>query len=745
MTPLPKSIDARLHHGFEWLLERLPSRLGSRLKRATGGRLGIGTQIVVGLGGGVLLTIVSILMALVLMSVVSGRQREITRDHIPALVSAFDVAQRSAELVGATPGLLAATGADELERILAELEATKDLLKETVAAVAESQDGEPESSVVVRSEVVPLVDSLVVVVQELGTSVVSRLNHQSRLRELGVALDGVTLNLQQRIEGEVDDQHFFMRVGLRELEDMPVADSRRRTMAELNHYSGLLLFKAYQNEVTAQVAQAMTENDRQQLRVNRERFQTALNDVEEALDEVRPRARDRLRALMEEMESLSVSPRGVFATKDGELEEIAAAAALVVRSNRIAERLVERAEALKEDADSAAFGAAASSQTLVQLGVWFMLVVSVLTIVLGMVAWKVFGERLLVRMRRLSIATRKMSRGDLEVQVEIEGNDELTDMADALEVFRQHALEVQRLNLVEELAKEVQAKNSELEETLDNLQRTQQQVIKQEKLASLGALTAGVAHEIRNPLNFVNNFATLSAELIEELGEEVADLGKEGGEELDPEYVGEILADLRMNLTKVNEHGERANSIVDGMLAHSRDEAGRVESVDVNALVREYARLAYHGMRGTDSSFNCDMIYQIDQDAGKIDAVTSDLSRVFLNVITNACHATQARAAKEDDSYMPAVTITTEGGEDDVTVSVRDNGTGIPDDILGRIFDPFFTTKPGTTGTGLGLSISHEIVQEHGGKFEVDTEPGSFTEFRITIPRKGENAALPGP
>ncbi|MCE2398356.1 MAG: HAMP domain-containing protein [Gemmatimonadetes bacterium] len=745
MTPLPKSIDARLHHGFEWLLERLPSRLGSRLKRATGGRLGIGTQIVVGLGGGVLLTIVSILMALVLMSVVSGRQREITRDHIPALVSAFDVAQRSAELVGATPGLLAATGADELERILAELEATKDLLKETVAAVAESQDGDPESSVVVRSEVVPLVDSLVVVVQELGTSVVSRLNHQSRLRELGVALDGVTLNLQQRIEGEVDDQHFFMRVGLRELEDMPVADSRRRTMAELNHYSGLLLFKAYQNEVTAQVAQAMTENDRQQLRVNRERFQTALNDVEEALDEVRPPARDRLRELMEEMESLSVSPRGVFATKDGELEEIAAAAALVVRSNRIAERLVERAEALKEDADSAAFGAAASSQTLVQLGVWFMLVVSVLTIVLGLVAWKVFGERLLVRMRRLSIATRKMSRGDLEVQVEIEGNDELTDMADALEVFRQHALEVQRLNLVEELAKEVQAKNSELEETLDNLQRTQQQVIKQEKLASLGALTAGVAHEIRNPLNFVNNFATLSAELIEELGEEVADLGKEGGEELDPEYVGEILADLRMNLTKVNEHGERANSIVDGMLAHSRDEAGRVESVDVNALVREYARLAYHGMRGTDSSFNCDMIYQIDQDAGKIDAVTSDLSRVFLNVITNACHATQARAAKEDDSYMPAVTITTEGGEDDVTVSVRDNGTGIPDDILGRIFDPFFTTKPGTTGTGLGLSISHEIVQEHGGKFEVDTEPGSFTEFRITIPRKGENAALPGP
>ena len=744
MTDAKKSIDDRLHGGFEWLLERLPSRIGSRLKRATGGRLGIGSQIVLGLGGGVLLTIVSILLALILMSVVSGRQGEITRDHIPALVDAFDVAQRSAELVGATPGLLAATGTEDLERILGELEATKELLKETVATVAESEDGEPESSAVVRGEVVPLVDSLVDVVREISRSVAMRLTHQSRLRELGAELDDVSLSLQQHIEGEVDDQHFFMRVGLRDLGDAPVPDRRRRTMAELDHYSGLLLFKAYQNEVTAQVAQAMTESDPQQLRATRERFQTALNDVEEALDEMRARSQARLRELIGQLGSLSVSPDGVFATRDGELREIATAAALVERSNRIAERLVGRAEALKADAESSARGAAARSQTLVQLGVWFMLAVAVLTIVLGLVAWKVFGERLLVRMRRLSIATRKMSKGDLEVQVEIAGDDELTDMADALEVFRQHALEVQRLNLVEELATQVQAKNAELEDTLDNLRRTQQQVIKQEKLASLGALTAGVAHEIRNPLNFVNNFATLSIELIQELGEEVADIGKEGAEEPDLEYIEEILADLGMNLSKVNEHGQRANSIVDGMLAHSRDEAGQVESVDVNALVREYARLAYHGMRGTDSSFNCDMIYQIDKEASEIDAIASDLSRVFLNVITNACHATQARAKKEADNYMPTVTITTEGREDEVTVSVRDNGTGIPEEILGRIFDPFFTTKPGTTGTGLGLSISHEIVQEHGGKVEVDTEPGSFTEFRITIPRKGQGAALSG-
>ena len=210
----------------------------------------------------------------------------------------------------------------------------------------------------------------------------------------------------------------------------------------------------------------------------------------------------------------------------------------------------------------------------------------------------------------------------------------------------------------------------------------------------------------------------------------------DGDGELDREYIEEILNDLNTNVIKVNEHGQRANSIVEGMLAHSREDAGQVESVDINSMVREYAKLAYHGMRGTDSSFNCDMIYQIDKDAGEVEAIGRDMSRVFLNIITNACHATQARGRKEDSSYMGTVTISTEGRDNDVLVSVRDNGTGIPDEIVSRIFDPFFTTKSGTQGTGLGLSISHEIVQEHGGRIEVETEPGEFTEFRITLPRK---------
>ena len=735
MTDSPRTLDHRLHSAFEWILARLPSRLGDRVREATGGRFGIGTQIVLGLGGGVLLTVVSIVLALILMSIVSGRQTEVTETHMPALLAAFDVAQRSAELQRATPGLLAATNPDDLDGVRLQVTNTHQLLRTAVGRVTGAEGG-VESDGGIGGEVVPLVDSLVENIDQIHQSVYSRMNHQERLKVLDGRLADVSQRLQNDVlEGEVDDQTFFMRTGLRELTDSPVPDSRRRTQEELQHYTGLMTFKAYQNQVTALMARAMTANDVELLRATRERVDGALSDVTGALVDIRPRPRARLRGLVDELRDLYSAPDGVFATRTAELGELFAAEAMVARSNQITEELVERVDSLTKNAESSARDAAGRSQALVQLGVWFMLLVTVVTIGLGYVAWKFFGERLLVRMGRLSSATRQMSKGDLDVQVEIEGNDELTDMAGALEVFRQHAVEVQRLNLVEKLAAEVQAKNDKLEDTLENLRRTQQQVVKQEKLASLGALTAGIAHEIRNPLNFINNFAELSSELIEELKEELAE-ATNGDGEVDQEYLDEILGDLNTNVVKVNEHGQRANRIVEGMLAHSRDEAGEVESIDINLMVQEYAKLAYHGIRGTDSTFNVDMVHQYDKDAGTVDGIARDLSRVFLNIITNACHATQARGRKEDDTFLPQVTVSTDGREQDVCVTIRDNGTGMPDDVLRKIFDPFFTTKSGTQGTGLGLSISHEIIQEHGGKIEVKTEVGEGTEFLITLPRK---------
>ena len=729
-----KTLDHRVHSAFEWILERLPSRLGDRVREASGGRFGIGSQVVVGLGGGVVMTIGAIVLALILMSVVNSQQSQVTQAHMPALVAAFEVAQQSTELVRASPRLLAATSPEVLDDVMVEVRRQEDQMLSRVTQIAAAEGGEGNQGEM-EGMVVPVVDSLVESINQIHTSVLRRLTARERLEELETQLADAGQALQLLLEEEIDDQEFFMYTGLRGLNETPAPVARRRTEAELDHYRGLLNFKAYQNEAGALIAQAMTEDDPEVLLANRERVETAIGDVEGALPRIRPRVRAELQEQVDELKDLYQSSDGVFETRGLELAEDARAAQLVTRNQQTTAELVNRVQNLVGDAESSARDAANRSGTLVQLGVWFLLIVTFLTIAAAFVAWKFFGERLLVRMGALSSATRRMSKGDLEVQVEIEGNDELTDMAGALEVFRQHAVEVQRLNLVEKLADEVQAKNAELEDTLANLRRTQQQVVKQEKLASLGALTAGIAHEIRNPLNFVNNFAALSSELIEELREELK-VEDNGGGELDREFISEILDDLDTNVVKVNEHGTRANRIVEGMLAHSRDEAGELESVEINVLVQEYAKLAYHGIRGTDSSFNVDMVYEFDANAGEVEAIARDLSRVFLNIVTNACHATHARrTGDEEEDYHPVVTVRTEGRKNDVCITVHDNGTGIPQHVLDRIFDPFFTTKSGTQGTGLGLSISHEIVQEHGGKIEVDTVPGDFTEFRITLPR----------
>ncbi len=734
MIEKTRHLDRRMHAAFAWVLKRLPNRVGSRVRRWTGGRLGIGTQIVVGLGSGVLMTLGAIVTALALMRVVSARQAEVTEQHMPALVGAFDVARESTRLMQATPRLVAANDPVELDSVFTDVVATEGALRAavTVLAGAETTGGE-RGRVVER--VVPLVDSLVNVVRLIHESVRLRLTYQADLLDLGAQLADLSQELQFQVEQELDDQHFFMYTGYRELNGPAMPMSQRRTDVELDHYGGLLNFKAYQNQTSALIAQATAEGDLELLRATDERVRTALSDVMEALEQIRSGPRDRLQSLIDQLEDLYSAGGGVLETRTAELEELIHEHELVARSRETTAQLGAGVDRLVQDAESAAQSAARRSAGLVGLGFWFMLAVTAFTIALAVFGWKFFGERLVVRIGTLSRATRRMSKGDLKVHVEIQGNDELTDMAGALEVFRQHAVEVQRLNLVEKLAAEVQAKNDKLEDTLDNLRRTQQQVIKQEKLASLGALTAGIAHEIRNPLNFVNNFAALSTELIEELREELEEA--QGNGEIDEEYVDEILGDLDLNVRKVNEHGERANRIVEGMLAHSRDEAGQVEPVDLNQMLEEYTKLAYHGLRGADSSFNVTIEKDLDPEAGQVEAIARDLSRVFLNVVTNACHATNTRQTQLNDrNYFPIVAIESEGGPDSVIVRVRDNGTGIPGDIVGKIFDPFFTTKAGTGGTGLGLSISHEIILEHGGKIEVDSEPGR-TEFMIKLPRRG--------
>ena len=276
----------------------------------------------------------------------------------------------------------------------------------------------------------------------------------------------------------------------------------------------------------------------------------------------------------------------------------------------------------------------------------------------------------------------------------------------------------------------------DLQQTLQNLKETQDQLVQSEKLASLGALIAGIAHEIQNPLNFVNNFSSLSADLADELLDFLTELK----DTLTPAKfadIEEVIGMIKGNVKKIHDHGQRAESIVKGMLQHSRGRTGEYEQVEINNLVSEYVNLAYHGMRAKDKSFNTSIKTQLDPEVGKASIIPQDLSRVILNIVNNSCYALDEKVKKHIAGYNPEVVISTKKIHDRIEIRIKDNGTGIPDHVREKIFNPFFTTKPTGQGTGLGLSMSFDIVtQIHKGKLEVKSKEGEYTEFIITIPEK---------
>jgi GAF domain-containing protein/HAMP domain-containing protein len=284
------------------------------------------------------------------------------------------------------------------------------------------------------------------------------------------------------------------------------------------------------------------------------------------------------------------------------------------------------------------------------------------------------------------------------------------------------------------LLNELRERTEELSRSLDDLRTAQDRLIQTEKLASLGQLTAGIAHEIKNPLNFVNNFSSLSTELIDELNDVLKSAGIDDNRR---EEIDELTHMLKGNLEKVVQHGKRADSIVKNMLLHSREGSGEHRPADINAIVEESLNLAYHGARAEKSGFNITLKRDLDPDAGMIDLYPQEITRVFLNLISNGFYAATKRKESAREGFEPTLSASTRSFGNKVEIRIRDNGTGIPKEVKEKMFNPFFTTKPAGEGTGLGLSMSHDIVvKQHGGKIDVDTEPGVFTEFIITLPRK---------
>ncbi|NEU09594.1 GHKL domain-containing protein [Flavihumibacter sp. R14] len=266
----------------------------------------------------------------------------------------------------------------------------------------------------------------------------------------------------------------------------------------------------------------------------------------------------------------------------------------------------------------------------------------------------------------------------------------------------------------------------QVEKTLTDLKATQSQLIQSEKMASLGQLTAGVAHEIQNPINFVNNFSEVTTEMLDEMEKEFTSGNKEEG--------AALVSDIKQNLEKILHHGQRADAIIKGMLQHARSSTGKKEPTDINALAEEYFSLAYHGLRAKNKDLCVTMKTDFDKSISKINIIPQDISRAMLNIINNAFYAVTEKKKQRSENFEPLVSVSTKKTEDKISISVKDNGIGIPQQIADKIFQPFFTTKPAGQGTGLGLSLSYDIIKAHGGELQVQTKEGEGSEFVIILP-----------
>ncbi len=688
------------------------------------------TQLYVLLALAVMLTLGASIVGWVSFSQVAEAQRLVNLGSVPGMAGAFAVAQQAANLAAAAPRLTVTESGEALAEVVQEIAQERALFLDMVGALVGS-GAQGLDAQRVRSRGREMITNL----ERIEASSRDRFDVIRRREPLFGMLADAETKLTSRLVTAIDDQYFFVMTGYRSLDAGPLSLGQHFTQEQLEHYRRLVELREAAAVGAQVMATALNVTDEAQLEPLRERFEATEGLIRRNLaglgaapvaDEVAP--------LFDDLLALSEGATSIFDVRFEELVLEQYQRGLLIGNRTIATSLVGEVENLIINANVGVIEAAQASDNAIATGRGLLLALSVISVAGAvLMAWGYVGRMLLRRLEKLSTRMRNMAAGDLEGQVEIEGSDEVADMATSLDVFRKHALEVQRLNLVEKLADELQGKNFELESVLEELKAAQGQIVMREKLAALGELTAGVAHEIKNPLNFVKNFSEVSQELLEEL-DEVLPQSNETVTADDREEVDELIGDVVENLRLIQQHSERANRIVHDMLRMGRDSGDRYE-VDINLLVKENATLAYHSMRATRDDFQVEIKHEFDPGMGVLEVIPQDLGRVVLNLVNNACHATDDRRRNGGDPrYEPTLTLATSRANGRAEIRVRDNGNGMPSEVVEKIFNPFFTTKPTNEGTGLGLSISNDIVVGHGGEIRVQSQPGVGTEMVIDLP-----------
>ena len=658
-------------------------------------------------------------------------QKILVTKNIPELALATTIVQQSEHLIQFAPQLMTSASQKEIDQIQEEIKQRNSQLKGLLDDFEKSSIS--KNSLTMRNLIHQMTQNLTAI----ENSVSQRRKLMIQMQSVSDQITHLSRVIHKILVIEIDNQTFNLALKSKTIQSNQVKNVGDIKLKDILLYRQLLNLQSQTNRAANLLREVVNLSHSDFLQPTKERFLAAILSCEKAL-EMFAKPYKELKTNIASLRQAGLSLQtGVFALKKDILDIEKTQHQYLVQNKKIANQFSHSLNSIHSNIQTGSQQINRLFDQSLKRNQTLFFIINALSLIGALALAFFFIGPLVRRLTYLSSKMRNMSKGSLQEEIQVQGSDEVRDMADALEVFRRHALEVQRLNLVEKLAEEVKEKNKTLEETIKDLHKTRDQLVVQEKLASLGQLTSGIAHEIKNPLNFINNFSKISKDLAEELKEELEKTQKDFS--VNPEewnLIQELLNDIQSNMEKISSHGTRANDIIIGMLQHSRGQSGKEELVDIHKYMDTYSNLAFHSKRSLNSSFNVSFKKEYDPHLKPIMAVPQDISRIILNLITNACDTVEEKRKKEKN-FEGCIVLKTKKEDDKAKMMVRDNGMGMPLSVKEKIFNPFFTTKETGQGTGLGLSLVHDIVTtKYDGKIEADSKEGEFTELTVTLPVK---------